>query len=53
MSGMTKSDAMSAHNEIEAVCKKHSLFRTVQQVKKPHLEQIKMEISIKVDEERK
>ncbi len=52
MSGMTKADAISAQNELEAVCTKHSPFRTVQQVKKPHLEQIKMEISIKVEKER-
>lgn len=49
MLGMTKPDALAARNEIEAVCKKHSLFRTVQEVRKPHLDQIKMEISIKVE----
>lgn len=46
---MTEPDAIAAKNEIEAVCKKHSLFRSVQEIKKPYLDQIKIEVSIKVD----
>ena len=50
---MTEPEAMEVVNEIEALCRKHSLYRTVQAVKRPYLEQVKMEISIKVDGEKR
>ena len=46
---MSAEEALQIQAEIEALCRKHNLWSTIEHVKKPSLKLIKAEIYIKVD----
>ncbi len=46
---MTTEEALQLQAEIEAFCRKHNLWSTIEHIRKPGLKLIKAEIYIKVD----
>ena len=49
---MKKDSAISFQQELETLCEKNNAFCYVTREKKPHLTGIKVEVSIKVDNEK-
>ena len=50
---MTKDEAIKFMGDIECLCEKHDMFLSIGLDKRPDLKMIRMEVFIKIDQEKK